>query len=146
MQNRWLALGLGVVLGSVVMLPLSSPLAQVKKGKSRPAATRHLMKALVFPTCSALGETLKTGPADEKAWDLALAQASGLNELSFVLMDDGRCPDAVWAGATKELREGSASVVAALEKKDIEAARAAFKNLTGACTTCHNAHRPAKKA
>jgi cytochrome c556 len=60
-------------------------------------------------------------------------------------MDDGRCPDAVWAGAAKQLREGSASVVAAIEKKDIEAARAAFKTLTAACATCHNAHR-AKKA
>ena len=144
MQKRWL-LGLGLVLGLALVVPLSSPLAQVTKGKSRPAPTRHLMKALMFPTCSALGDTLKAGPADDKAWDMALAQASGLNELSFIVMDDGRCPDAVWAGAAKQLREGSASVVAAIEKKDVEAARAAFKTLTAACATCHNAHR-AKKA
>lgn len=57
-------------------------------------------------------------------------------------MDDGRCPDAVWAKArTEQLRTGSASLLAAIEKKETEAAGAAFKSVTGSCGTCHKAHK-----
>jgi cytochrome c556 len=61
--------------------------------------------------------------------------------MSYLLMDDGRCPDAVWAGAAKDLREGSAAVLAAAEKKDVESAREAFKKVTGACAACHKEHK-----
>jgi cytochrome c556 len=47
----------------------------------------------------------------------------------------------VWAGAAKNLREGSAAVVEAAEKKDVAAARTAFKTVTDACVACHKAHR-----
>ncbi len=35
--------------------------------------------------------------------------------------------------AVKSLREGSAAVAAATEKKDVEAARTAFKTVTDSC-------------
>ncbi len=115
--------------------------AQITKGKQRPAATKYLMRGISQPNCAALGRLLNDGPADDKAWDTAACHASCLNELGHLLMDDGRCPDATWAGAAKNLREGSAAVLAAIEKKDLEAARAAFKTVTGACGACHQAHR-----
>jgi cytochrome c556 len=116
-------------------------LAQVEKGKTRPAATKYLMRGISQQHCAALGKLLKDGPADDKAWDTAACHASCLNELGHLLMDDGRCPDATWANAAKTLREQSAAVLEAAQKKDLDGARGAFEKLTGACAACHKAHR-----
>jgi cytochrome c556 len=134
----------GVIAISVGFLSLSSEnaLAQKTKGKSRPAATKYLMRGIVRPNCADLGKLLKAGPSDDKAWDTAACHAACLNEMSFALMDDGRCPDGVWAkAATTALREGSAAVMAAIEAKDADAASAAFKTVTSACAACHKAHK-----
>jgi cytochrome c556 len=56
-------------------------------------------------------------------------------------VQDGRCPDAAWAGAAKSLGEGTAAVLAAADTKDLAAARTAFKTVTDSCKTCHDAHR-----
>jgi len=122
---------------------LDNAQAQKTKGKSRPAETKYLMRGLVRPSCAGLGELLKgEGPADDEAWETAACHAACLSEMSFVLMDDGRCPDGVWAkAASTTLREGSAAVMAAVEKKDLEAANAAFKTLTSACASCHKTHK-----
>jgi cytochrome c556 len=124
-----------------ILLMLADSSAQVTKGKKRPAATKYLMRAINQPHCAGLAKLLKDGPADDKAWDTAACHASCLNEMGYLLMDDGRCPDAAWAEAAKNLREGSAAVLAAVEKKDLEAARTAFKTVTGACAACHSAHK-----
>ena len=119
--------------------------AQVAKGKTRPAATRFLMKGITQPNCKGIGELLKeSGPADDKGWETLACHASCLNELSFSLMQDGRCPDAVWAGAAKSLGEGSGAVIAAADKKDVDGAKAAFKTVTDACKSCHDAHKKPK--
>ena len=60
-------------------------------------------------------------------------------------MDDGRCPDGVWAeAASKTLRKGSADVLAAIESKDLSAAKLSFASMTKACAACHNAHKEKK--
>jgi cytochrome c556 len=60
-------------------------------------------------------------------------------------MEDGRCPDGVWANAaSKTLRQGSADALKAIEKRDVAAAKAAFGNLTGACKACHDKHKKKK--
>jgi len=120
--------------------------AQKLKGKSRPAPTKQLMKGILQPNAGSLGAALKdAGPADDKAWEAAQTTAVVLNEAGYMLMDDGRCPDAVWAGAAKTLQEGSAAIMAAVEKKDLEGSRAAAKTLMGACMACHKAHKPPKQ-
>ncbi|MBI4602361.1 MAG: cytochrome c [Planctomycetes bacterium] len=130
------AVGIGFVFAG------GSLLAQKAKGKTRAAATKYLMRGINQPNCKGLGDLLKdSGPADDKAWDTAACHASVLNEMGHLLMDDGRCPDGDWAGAAKSLREGSAAVLAAVEKKDLTAANTAFKTVTGACASCHKAHR-----
>ena len=117
--------------------------AQIKKGKERPALTKQLMKGIMFPNCSALGKTLKAGgPTDDKGWALAAQQAACMNEMSYLLMSDSRCPDKVWAdAATKALRGGTADLLAAIEKKDSAAASAAFGAATKACGACHSKHK-----
>jgi cytochrome c556 len=134
------------LLGAVAMAVVCWGAAngQVTKGKKRPAETKYLMRGISQAHCAALGKMLKDGPADAKAWDTAACHATCLNELGHLLMDDGRCPDATWAGAAKGLREGSAALIAAAEKKDSDAAKAAFKTVTDSCAACHKAHKKAK--
>lgn len=125
-----------------LLFSVEAVFAQKTKGKTRPAATKQLMKGIIQPNCAGLGASLKgSGPADDDAWTLAAQQAACLSEMGYVLMDDGRCPDGDWAKATKTLREGSAAVLEALDKKDLAAAQAAFKNTTTACASCHKAHK-----
>jgi cytochrome c556 len=104
------------------------------------------MKGILQPNAGSLGAALKdAGPADDKAWEAAQTAAVVLNEAGYMLMDDGRCPDAVWADAAKALREGSGAAMAALEKKDLEGSRAAVKTMMGSCMACHKAHKPPKQ-
>lgn len=116
-------------------------IAQVKQGKTRPAKTKQIMKGLVAANCGALGEALKSAPADDKTWEDLAIKAALLNEASYILMDDGRCPDADWANAATTLREGSAAVLTKLEAKDYAGASESFKTMTQACGACHKAHK-----
>jgi hypothetical protein len=115
--------------------------AQVKQGKMRKAATKYLMRGINAVHCGGLAELLKAGPKNDEEWDTAACHASCLNEMGYLLMDDGRCPDADWANAAKTLREGSEAVLAAAQAKDLDAARAGFENVTKACGACHKAHK-----
>ena len=131
-----LGLSLAIVMTSVLMAS-----AQVKQGKTRPAKTKQLMKGLVGANCGALAEALKTEPANDKAWDDLAVKAAVLNEASYILMDDGRCPDGDWAKAASVLREGSASVLDKLGAKDLAGAKESFKSMTQACAACHKVHK-----
>ena len=115
--------------------------AQVKQGKTRPLKTKQLMGGLVRPNCAGLGEALKEKPADDKAWDALATKAALLNEASYVLMADGRCPDADWKGACDTLRECSGVILKKIEAKDHEGAGEAFKAMTKACAACHSKHK-----
>lgn len=133
-------LHLAVLVASIsVMSTLAT--AQIKKGKTRPLTTKQLMGALVKPHCSDLGAALKSPPSDDKGWSELATKAALLNEASHILMADGRCPDAVWAGATKALGEGSIAVLEKIEAKDAAGAQEAFKAVTGSCATCHKEHK-----
>jgi hypothetical protein len=115
--------------------------AKITKGDTRAAQTKYLMRGIVKPNCGGLGGLLKEGPKTDEEWDTAACYASCLSEMGHVLMDDKRCPDGVWAGACKSLREGSDAALAAIEKKDLDAANAAFKTATSSCAACHKAHK-----
>jgi hypothetical protein len=129
-----------IVVLSIVIA--AAGFAQVQKGKTRPAPTKFLMGGVVKAHCGGADGLLKdAGPADDKAWETLACHAAILNEMSFVVMDDGRCPDGVWAGAAKGLREGSASLLGAAEKKDLEGARAGLKAVKESCAACHKAHK-----
>lgn len=140
MKNvRWLSLA--VVLGASVGLVLltNDAEAQKTKGKTRAASTKQLMKGLVAANCGDLSKLLKADPVN---WDDVALKAALINEASYILMDDGRCPDKVWADAAKSAREATGSVLAAAEKKDLAAANDAFKKLTAeGCGACHKAHK-----
>ena len=131
------------VFAAVVAVAVLSAVstAQVTKGKTRLVTTKQIMSGLVQPHCAALGKGTKEAPADDKAWATLATNAALLNEASYMLMDDGRCPDAVWADATKALRAASEKALAKVEAKDLEGAAAEFKNVAAACAACHKAHK-----
>jgi hypothetical protein len=115
--------------------------AQIKQGKTRPLETKVWMRNVNGPQCSALGKLLKAGPADDKAWEEVAQHAEMLNEASYVLMADGRCPDAAWANGSKELKEATDAMLKSIAAKDTAAAQADFQKVLGACKTCHTAHK-----
>lgn len=113
--------------------------AQKTKGKTRAALTKQLMKGIVAANC---GELKKALDAEAPNWEDISLRAAVLNEAGHFLMDDGRCPDGDWANAAKALQANSAGVLAAAEKMDAAAAKAAFGKLTAeACGACHKAHK-----
>jgi hypothetical protein len=140
-KRCWSLGAAAVTLGLAVLIAGQTAQAQKTKGKTRVAETFFLMRGINQPNCAALGKILKEGPADNKGWMQVKLHASLLNEMGYLLMDDGRCPDKVWADAAKTLRECSAKVVEAAGKKDVETARTAFKQLLTACAGCHKAHK-----
>ena len=135
-------LGFVTVCAAALVLAGSVTMAQVKKGKSRLLETKQLMGGLIKVQCDAVKKSVDSPPGDEKGWAALATSAALLNEASYVLMEDGRCPDATWAdAASKVLRDGSAAVVKAAETKDSEAAKKAFGEMTKACGACHKAHK-----
>lgn len=130
----------GMVLTTVAALSVTA-MAQVKKGKTRSALTKQLMGGLVQPNCAAIGKGTQAAPADDKAWEALATNAALLNEASYLLMDDGRCPDGDWANAAKALRTSSEAVLAKIEAKDTAGAAAEFKKLTESCAACHKVHK-----
>lgn len=130
-MTRKFTVSVGLIALATGLLILSGDsAAQVKKGKTRPAATKCLMLGITQPNCAGLGKLLKDGPKDDKAWETAACHAACLNEMSHVLMQDGRCPDKTWADAAKTLGNCSADVMDKIAAKDSEGASAAFKDST----------------
>lgn len=143
MRKNWVSF---LTASAVVALGLALAVQGVaqaqKKGKERVALTKYLMKGVNAPNCASLGKLVNAETQKDEDWEAIKMHASVVNEMGYVLMDDGRCPDADWANATKALRECSAAVLAAAEKKDVAGAREAFKQLTSTgCGVCHKAHR-----
>ena len=140
MKNvRWVTLAVVMAAAGGLMLPGEPAEAQKTKGKTRAALTKQLMKGLVGANC---GDLKKLLDASEPNWEDISLKAALLNEAGYLLMDDGRCPDAKWADATKAVREASAEVLAAAEKKDAESAKKGFARLTKeGCSACHAEHK-----
>jgi len=114
-----------------------------KKDKgARPLKTSTVMKVVTKPHCDALKEIFKRGPKTSEDWDALIEHSEVLSEVSYILMEDGRCPDYVWEGAaTQTLRNCAKAIIAASERRNVVVAQGAFEKLTEACTSCHDAHK-----
>jgi hypothetical protein len=143
LANQWpLLLVISMVAILVAMLAFhDDSLAQVTKGKERPLTTKQWMQAVHKIHCGDLKKGLDAGPSNDTDWDKLALHAAMLNESSYVLMADGRCPDGVWAAACKTLGQGSSEVLAAIADKDVDAANNAFGAMTASCGACHKAHK-----
>lgn len=144
-QKMMLTCAAAVALVAVFTMSGTSTL-EAKQGKTRPMKISQLMGGTVKPHCDALKKGLESAPKDDKAWDRLATAAALLNEASFSLMDDGRCPDKIWlTAATKTLREGSASLLKAIDGHNLDKAKAAFAATTKSCKACHDEHKKKKK-
>ena len=145
MRRHATTLALLMTVGVAFALAISeSAIGQVKKGKTRPMRTEQLMEGLVNPSCGQLGKAFKANTIADKAWKSLAIKAALLNEASYILMADGRCPDAVWAGAAATLRKASGQLLKEVDAKNVAGSKKAFKQLTKACAACHKAHRKKK--
>jgi cytochrome c556 len=137
---------MGVIAALFAAAGMFGAEAQVQSGKTRPARTLYLMKGIVKPSFAGLDGAWKTGgPANDEAWDQAAIQAASLSEMSYALMDDGRCPDKVWADACRKMQEAAAAMIQATEKKDASAGKTAFGSLKESCGMCHKEHKKKKQ-
>lgn len=139
-------IGKSVAIAATLALAVAGTLgwAQIQKGKTRPLETKIFMKTVNGPHCSTLAKQLKAGITDDAGWQEAATHAQMLNEAGFVLMADGRCPDKVWADASKDLSEGSAAVLQAVNAKNAADANAGLQKVLGSCKSCHAVHRMKK--
>ena len=141
MKSKLFVAGSLLVLTGVLVLATQSD-AQIKKGKTRPLTTKRMMSGLIGPHIGTLRAGLQgAGPADDKAWEGLVVAAELLNESGHMLMEDGRCPDKVWADASKQMQEGTAAVLAKVEAKDAKGASEALMMVNASCKACHTAHK-----
>lgn len=113
--------------------------AQKSKGKTRPLTTKQLMKGWTGPANAELKKALEAETVD---WDAVKLHAALLNEQGYILLDDGRCPDDVWAKSSKALQSTSAALLEKAEAKDLAGAKAAHADLIAqTCRVCHPVHK-----
>ena len=137
-----------MITGAVViaLVLIADGIANVKKGESRPLSTANWMKNVVKPHCSDLKKEIAAGPKTDDDWASLIEHAEILNETSYILMEDKRCPDKVWENsASKTLRVGSAALLVAADAKNAEAVEKSFKKITESCAACHKVHKKKKK-
>jgi hypothetical protein len=135
------------MLSAAVVSLVALGVAQAQKhGKTRPMTTHDFMEGLVGPQNKALKAALDAAPASDEDWKKIAVAAALLNESSYTLMEDGRCPDGTWSdAATKMLRPGTADLLKAAAAKDLAAAKAALAVAGKSCKGCHEVHKPKKK-
>ncbi len=137
-----------LVAGFLTTLFLFNPepsTAKIQKGEKRPLLTKHLMSGLVKPFSGDLRKAIGEAKTDPEAWDDVIKLASLLNESSYIMMADKRCPDKVWADACKTLDTATKAVIKAANKKDAAAAGEAAKGIGKSCGSCHKAHKKKKR-
>lgn len=135
-----------IVCGLLGLAVLSAaiPGEAQKKGKSRPLTTSQLMAGLVKPQFGALKTALEKGPKTDDEWKAVATSAALLNESAYVMMEDGRCPDASWKEGACILQEASRDAVKQIEAKDVEGALKAVNGILQSCKTCHAKHKYGK--
>jgi len=129
-----------LLLIATLLITFSAP-AQVKQGKTRPAQTKQIMSGLVKPNGTAIGKATKSPPTDDEGWKALATNAALLNEASYLLMDDGRCPDADWENAAMALRAATEAVLKNIEAKNIDGVAGQNPKINAACAACHRAHK-----
>ncbi len=139
MSGRKLTVLVGCVAGAVCLGMLIEPATAYRDGETREATTHQLMEGLVGSNCGALKKALD---AEETDWEKISLHAALLNEAGYILMADNRCPDADWASGARALQTHSASLLEGAEAEDLDAAKAAFGEMTSnGCAICHQAHK-----
>lgn len=108
-----------------------------QRGRTRPLTTSQLMAGLIKPQLTALKEGLEAGPDDKDAWKAAATSAALLNESSYLMMDDGRCPDQTWSDACIQLKDATLEILEQIDAGNRDAAVAGVDGVIASCKHCH---------
>lgn len=140
------AAGIIALAGLAFTVSTSSVTAQ-KKGKTRPLTTAQMMSGLVKPQLVSLQGHVaddKT-PEGEDGWKALTTNIALLNESSYMMMEDDRCPDKTWADACDILRKGTEVALQKAAKKDAVGVRESIAGITASCKACHTEFKYKKK-
>jgi cytochrome c556 len=107
------------------------------------ASTQQLMRGMIDPASKALVEAAKDpGPADNRAWGMAMVNAVMLQESAQLIKMGNRAKDQDgWMKACQGLSEAGAAVQKAVQAKDVAAFQAAANGINATCQGCHSVYR-----
>lgn len=134
------ALSASLALGAVVVLSGVRPGAQ-PAAEPRVATVSNLMEGVCKPNMNRIMASAAKAPGTDSEWHQLGVSAALMNEIGHVLMEAGRCPDAVWAQGAAELRAASAAISAAVEARDPAALKEHAPKVGASCKTCHDVHK-----
>lgn len=143
-MKRSLAFAAGLIaLGGLAFALTSSHVTAQKKGKTRPLTTAQMMSGLVKPQLVALKGLVEEGKKvdGEEGWKAVSTSIALLNESGHMMMEDGRCPDKIWADACKVLREATEEGLKKAAQKDVDGVRASLEGVLASCKGCHAEHK-----
>lgn len=128
-----------IALSGLAFTVSTSQVEAQKKGKTRPLTTAQLMSGLVKPQLVAVQGHVadEKTPEGEDGWKSLTTSIALLNESSYTMMEDGRCPDKSWADACEILRKATEQGLEAAAKKDAAGVRASIEGITASCKACH---------
>lgn len=130
-----------VLVACTLIASLALPGNAQKKGKTRPLTTSQMMAGLIKPQLTALKEGLEAGPKDDDAWKAVATNAALLNESSYLMMDDGRCPDKIWSESCVMLKDATTGILKQVDAKNSAAALAGVDGVIASCKHCHAEHK-----
>lgn len=147
-MKKSFALAAGMIaLSGLAFTVSTSQVEAQKKGKTRPMTTAQLMSGLVKPQLVAVQGHVadEQVPEGEDGWKSLTTSIALLNESSYTMMEDDRCPDKSWADACMILRNATAAGLNAAAKKDAAGVRASIEGITASCKACHTEFKYKKK-
>ena len=132
-----------VTLAGLAFTVSSSQVTAQKKGKTRPLTTAQMMSGLVKPQLVSLQGHVadEKTPEGEDGWKALTTSIALLNESSYMMMEDDRCPDKKWADACDILRKGTESALQKAAKKDAAGVRESIAGITASCKACHSEYK-----
>ncbi|MBI1310916.1 hypothetical protein GC176_06370 [bacterium] len=133
------------LIACAVVASLTLPGNAQKKGRTRPLTTSQTMAGLIKPQLTILKEGLEAEPKDEDAWKAIATSAALLNESSYLMMDDGRCPDKVWSEGCVMLETATKDILKQVDAKNATAALAGVEGVVASCKHCHAEHKYKKR-
>lgn len=132
-----------VALAGLAFAVSSSQVTAQKKGKTRPLTTAQMMSGLVKPQLVSLQGHVadEKTPEGEDGWKALTTSIALLNESSYMMMEDDRCPDKKWADACDILRKGTESALQKAAQKDAAGVRESIAGITASCKACHSEYK-----
>jgi len=129
------------VIGIFLLAGLA--MAQAPTAYEPVANTQQLMRGMIDPAQKAIVESAKdAGPADNRAWGMAVVNAVMLQEASQMLKVGSRAKDQDgWMKACQALADAGAAVQKAAAAKDVAAYQAAAGGINASCQGCHGTYR-----